>query len=86
MTVPGVLTTNVTTGYVFNELTASDITEYTPEAGLKALFVMTTGDAVLVDHDDASITLAVTAGWWLYIRPKKFMATGSTATLMGIFS
>ena len=86
MPTPGQLATPTTTGFEFNELTKSDVTEYGVEVGLKAVMAMTAGDAVLVDHNDTSTTITVVAGQYLYLRPKKFMSTGTTCTLLGIFS
>ena len=78
---------NKTTGYVFYTLTPSDITEYPPRTGLKALYILTAGDVVLVDHGDNTTTfLTLSAGTYLYLRPKIVKSTGTTASILGIFA
>jgi hypothetical protein len=77
---------NTTSAFTFYELTASDATEYAPELGLKAIYIMTSGDVVVRDHEDNDTTLAVVAGQTINIRPKQVRATGTTATVMGLFS
>lgn len=74
-----------TTSFIFNEITASDATEYSEEAAPRAVMALTAGDVVLRDFADSDTTITVTAGQFLYVRPKQFRATGSTATLLGLF-
>lgn len=79
------LKSQITTSYLFDEIVASDATEYTEESAPRAVMAMTAGDVVLRDFLDNDTTIVVAAGQYLYVRPKQFRATGSTATLLGLF-
>jgi hypothetical protein len=75
---------NVSTSKIFRTLTPSDSEEYTDE--LKALYCLAPGDVALEDYDGNQTTFVVVAGQILYLRPKKVLATGTTATVVGLFT
>lgn len=50
----------------------------------RALYVQADGDAVLRDFQDNDETFTVTAGQILPLQPKRVLATGTTATLIGL--
>ena len=73
---------NVTTAKEFRQLTPND----TDDLGidLKALYALTTGDAICEDFLGNVVTFPVAAGQILYIRPK-FLRAATTATMVGLF-
>jgi hypothetical protein len=77
-------TTLITTAKVFNTITPSDVTQYIPDMGLKALLVTGAGTVVLTDHAAHTVTFPVVQGQILYMAPLVVKAT-TTATLVGLF-
>lgn len=51
----------------------------------RAFFVNTDGTAKLRDEASVDVTYNVTAGAWLPVRAVRVLATGTTASLIGVY-
>jgi len=61
----------------FFSVTISDLTTYN---GIRAVFVGTAGDIVLEGDDGVQATFKAVAGSTLFVRPRKILSTGTTAS------
>jgi len=67
---------------LFRAITPSDVTATT---GIRSIYIQATGNVALEDKQGNAVTFAVTVGQVLPVQPAKVLATGTTATVIGLF-
>lgn len=76
--------TPTTTARIFRQIVPSDTTEY--DFDLKALYCQADGDVRLEDWAGSQTVFTLVAGQILYVRPKRVLVTGTTATIVGLWT
>lgn len=67
---------------LFRTITPNDSTS---TEGIRSLYIQASGNVALEDKQGTQVTFAVTVGQVLPVQPSKVLATGTTATVIGLY-